>query len=210
MTFAKVPAFKREDKKSFNYKDIEQRLHDTLTVELRDLWVEYMASVRKKREEYEALRINKYVLGGYEENYPSDLRVMNEMRSSYESAVRRHDKASEHEAEVEQRIAATIEQKSIDEDEQAYLSNLKDEVTKKDKDISNRLKKHLKEIQNILDNEYRDVKTELKELHKVDRLNKSVQMYGGLKSERPSIRMTVLETETDKALNQLREVAERK
>lgn len=210
MMFAKVPAFKREDKKSFNYKDIEERLHDTLTVELHDLWIEYTAAVRKKREEYEALRINKYVLGGYEEDYPSDLRVMNDMRSAYENTVRRHDKASEHEAEVEQRIATTIEQKSIDEDEQEYISKLKDEAIKKDKDISKRLKKHLKEIQSILDNEYRDVKTELKELHKVDRLNKSVQMYRGLKSERPSIRMTVLETETDKALNQLRKVAERK
>lgn len=210
MMFAKVPAFKREDKKSFNYKDIEERLHDTLTVELHDLWIEYMATVRKKREEYNALRINKYYLGGYEEDYPSDLRVMNDMRSAYENTVRRHDKASEQMEEVEQRIATTIEQKSIDEDEQEYISKLKDEAIKKDKDISKRLKKHLKEIQSILDNEYRDVKTELKELHKVDRLNKSVQMYGGLKSERPSIRMTVLETETDKALNQLREVAERK
>ncbi|WP_213810765.1 hypothetical protein [Jeotgalicoccus sp. WY2] len=69
MMFAKVPAFKREDEKSFNYKDIEERLHDTLTVELHDLWIEYMATVRKKREEYDALRINKYCLGGYEEDY---------------------------------------------------------------------------------------------------------------------------------------------
>lgn len=210
MMFAKVPAFKREDKKSFNYKDIEERLHDTLTVELHDLWIEYMATVRKKREEYDALRINKYYLGGYEEDYPSDLRVMNDMRSAYENTVRRHDKASEQMEEVEQRISTTIEQKSIDEDEQEYISKLKDEAIKKDKDISKRLKKHLKEIQSILDNEYRDVKTELKQLHKVDRLNKSVHMYWGLKTERPSIRMTVLETETDKTLNELREIAERK
>lgn len=210
MMFAKVPAFKREDEKSFNYKDIEERLHDTLTVELHDLWIEYMATVRKKREEYDALRINKYYLGGYEEDYPSDIRVMNDMRSAYENTVRRHDKASEQMDEVEQRIATTIEQKSIDEDEQEYISKLKDEATKKDKDISKRLNKHLKEIQNILDNEYRDVKTELKQLHKVDRLNKSVHMYWGLKTERPSIRMTVLETETDKTLNELRKIAERK
>ena len=210
MMFAKVPAFKREDEKRFNYKDIEERLHNTLTVELHDLWIEYMATVRKKREEYDALRINKYYLGGYEEDYPSDLRVMNDMRSAYENTVRRHDKASEQMEEVEQRIATTIEQKSIDEDEQEYISKLKDEAIKKDKDISKRLNKHLKEIQTILDNEYRDVKTELKQLHKVDRLNKSVHMYWGLKTERPSIRMTVLETETDKTLNELRRIAERK
>lgn len=210
MMFAKVPAFKREDKKSFNYKDIEERLHDTLTVELHDLWIEYTSAVRKKREEYEALRINKYYLGGYEEDYPSNPRVMNDMRSAYENTVRRHDKASEQMEEVEQRISTTIEQKSIDEDEQEYISKLKDEAIKKDKDISKRLKKHLKEIQGILDNEYRDVKTELKELHKVDRLGKSMHMYWGLKSERPSIRMTVLETETDKTLNELRKIAEQK
>lgn len=210
MMFAKVPAFKRNDEESFNYKDIEERLHDTLTVELHDLWIEYMATVRKKREEYDALRINKYYLGGYEEDYPSDIRVMNDMRSAYENTVRRHDKASEQMDEVEQRIATTIEQKSIDEDEQEYISKLKDEATKKDKDISKRLNKHLKEIQTILDNEYRDVKTELKQLHKVDRLNKSVHMYWGLKTERPSIRMTVLETETDKTLNELRKIADRK
>jgi len=197
-----VPTFKRQD---HNLEDVEKRLSQTLTTDLYNLWVEYMSAIRRSRVEYEGYAINKRYLKGMHEAHPSNPQTMIDMQEGHDKALHRYEKAQNRIADAEDNIQNVIEEKTLTDEEVKYISDLRADVDKKDKEIAGRVNKHIKAIEKLLEEEYENVYSDMRYLHKLDRLNKNIHMYTGLKSEKPSVRIPNLQSETGKSVTALEE-----
>ncbi|MFD2830351.1 hypothetical protein [Corticicoccus populi] len=202
-----IPTFKRQEEIAtpvFDLKGIESRLTQALTVELKAKQQEYMTAVRKKHQKYIGYSINLSNFNEAKENYPSDPRVMRDIKDGYETAVQSYEKSKQDESNIEQQIMTAIETQSLGDDEKAYIKQQRDVLNRMDKDTAKRLKACVDEIKGILEGEYNELKAGIEILNRLEQYDKNIHRFGRLKSEPPMTHIPKMTTETDQLMADFR------
>jgi|SRR5699024_1187535 len=192
--------------KTFELNEIKQRLSETLTVELHDLYLKYKQAIKTERIESDGYRTSRIYLNDMKENYPSDPRRMIDMREGHEQAVIRYENAQAAKSDVEHAINCVIDDKALSDDELKHLKALKAEASRNDKKVAKQLAKHVSAIERLLKEDYPDVYAEMADLHRVERLNQNINQYKGLKTERPNVKTPKVQTETDRTIVDLKRI----